>query len=352
MNANTNATIGINWNYYCFLTRTNQLKYLVFILFFFSFSFVRTQNLIPNPSFENHQDCSIPIVNSTIELCDDWFNAFPPNNTVDWYSDCLCGINNDLCPPILFYGDSNPYEGQAMIGLDPYIFINGNREILGVKLNEPLIYDSAYCISFWVKNSMNHGYIYSVNHLDLLFTIDSSGLLNPETIVPSVRIENEGQLNHGNDWVEINAFFISQGNEQFMYIGEFGNPPLYYHSDPDAVTSTAERIYYYLDDFELYPCNKDSLIETVFILPNVFTPNDDHVNDLYEISMKNIDSLDIIVLNRWGNVLIEFDGLNYKWDGTDKNNIPLSDGVYFVKAIVYPKFQEQFVQHQSVHVIR
>lgn len=325
---------------------------IVMLLVLSKTSISKSQNLIPNYSFESHINCSSSFVNSTLELCDYWFNAFPSNNTVDWNSDCLCGIINDFCPPNLYYGLSLPHTGQSMIGFDPFYIGNSHREIVGVELLQPLVKDSAYCLSFWVKNSLNHGYEYSLSHLDILFTSDSSDLVDPQLFIPSVRINNNGQLDSGSDWVQINTFYIANGNEKFMYLGEFGDDPIYYHSDPDAVNTTAERIYYYFDDFELFMCNKDSLTETILILPNVITPNDDHVNDKYEISMKNIDSLRIFILNRWGNSVREYDGLSEIWDGTDSKGDPLSDGVYFIKAIVYPKYQEQFIKHQYVHLIR
>lgn len=333
----------------CFLNRIGSIAILYAYI---SSNLIFSQNLIPNNGFENHQNCTNPFVNSTVELCDSWFNAFPSNNTVDWYSDCFCGPIDDYCPPNLYYGNTFPHTGQCMIGFDPFFFPTGHRETIGVKLIEPLIKDSAYCLSFWIKNSLNHGYLYSLDHLDILFLSDSSGLITPELYQPSVRFENEGELDPGNDWIELSAFFIANGNEEYMYIGEFGTDPSFYHSDPDAVASTAERIYYYFDDFQLFKCNKDSLIEPVLELPNVFTPNNDFINDIYELEIKNLEALQILVLNRWGEIVFEYDGLNTTWTGNNQNNEPLHEGVYYIKAIVTPKYSEPFVKYQFVHLIR
>jgi hypothetical protein len=61
------------------------------------------------------------------------------------------------------------------------------------------------------------------------------------------------------------------------------------------------------------------------IVPNVFTPNSDNVNTVFELQMRFVKSFSAIILNRWGNVVIELNDSNPTWDGGD-----FVDGVYFV----------------------
>jgi gliding motility-associated-like protein len=64
-----------------------------------------------------------------------------------------------------------------------------------------------------------------------------------------------------------------------------------------------------------------------FILepPNVFTPNGDGVNDRYEIPyLDRYISAQLIVFNRWGEMVFKDDEYYGNWDGGR-----LSDGVYF-----------------------
>lgn len=66
-------------------------------------------------------------------------------------------------------------------------------------------------------------------------------------------------------------------------------------------------------------------------IPNVFTPNDDGVNDVLEIpDFENIETF--VVINRWGNTVFEKSSLNFYWDGK-VNLIPASEGVYFYRLI-------------------
>ena len=63
-------------------------------------------------------------------------------------------------------------------------------------------------------------------------------------------------------------------------------------------------------------------------IPNVFTPNQDGVNDFYLISAKGITEFNIVIVNRWGNVVFESNDILISWDGTSKGEM-CQDGVYF-----------------------
>lgn len=65
-------------------------------------------------------------------------------------------------------------------------------------------------------------------------------------------------------------------------------------------------------------------------VPNVFTPNNDGDNDHFLFEMKNIVSIKAILINRWGNQIMEMNELDDKWDGTLNGN-QASEGTYFYK---------------------
>jgi len=64
-------------------------------------------------------------------------------------------------------------------------------------------------------------------------------------------------------------------------------------------------------------------------LTNVFTPNNDGVNDVFRPITKGLTSLKVSIYNRWGNLMYEWDGVNGFWDGYTTAGIPCPDGVYF-----------------------
>lgn len=70
--------------------------------------------------------------------------------------------------------------------------------------------------------------------------------------------------------------------------------------------------------------------------PIVFTPNDDGYNDVYRAdSVNSINSLEIKIFNRWGDIVFEDSDPFFRWDGKDqKTNKLCSPGVYFFEALV------------------
>ena len=62
-----------------------------------------------------------------------------------------------------------------------------------------------------------------------------------------------------------------------------------------------------------------------FFIPNVFTPNSDGVNDVFEIvGLAQFDRLELNVFNRWGNEVYANRSYQNDWDGND-----LLEGTYY-----------------------
>ena len=89
-----------------------------------------------------------------------------------------------------------------------------------------------------------------------------------------------------------------------------------------------------------------------YFLPNVFTPNEDQVNDTFvPLPWKFIESVDFRVYNRWGTEVFVTEDPEINWDGRDKESgEKLVDGVYFyvltlntirLEGIVPEKFNGQ-----------
>lgn len=64
--------------------------------------------------------------------------------------------------------------------------------------------------------------------------------------------------------------------------------------------------------------------------PNIFTPNSDNANDLYFVNVDWGERFEAVILNRWGNVMIELDSIDQGWDGKVAGK-ECDEGVYFVK---------------------
>ena len=308
--------------------------------------FSAAQNLVPNSGFEEHSTCIDPNPNQSFQNCDDWFNAVQPLSTFDWYSTCYPSSSFYQLPN-LFYGFSFPHTGEAMVGFVPYSSFTNIGEAIGVRLSNPLIGDSAYCFSFWIKNSENHGNVYSMREYDIAFLVDTTGIHSNDAISSYITVSNTPDLG---DWNLLSGYYIAGGGEEFMLIGSFNSSPDYYMKDPE--TTPENCLYYYYDDFSVTPCNKDSILSVVLELPNVFTPNGDLDNDSFKIKNLNIASMHIQIFNRWGNLVADYEGLAKEWVGTDQQGALVSEGVYFVKVIAQTTFGEIITRYGDVQLFR
>ena len=74
-----------------------------------------------------------------------------------------------------------------------------------------------------------------------------------------------------------------------------------------------------------------------YMLPNVFTPNGDGINDIYHpYPYQFVDHVDMTITNRWGKVVFQTSDPDLNWDGTDQSSgTQLPDGVYFYQCTVY-----------------
>ena len=70
-----------------------------------------------------------------------------------------------------------------------------------------------------------------------------------------------------------------------------------------------------------------SLIE----IPTAFSPNSDGHNDVFEIKgIQDYPENILLVYNRWGKVVNEYESYHNQWEGSDNKGNELADGTYFI----------------------
>ncbi|MFO0495715.1 MAG: gliding motility-associated C-terminal domain-containing protein [Flavobacteriia bacterium] len=70
--------------------------------------------------------------------------------------------------------------------------------------------------------------------------------------------------------------------------------------------------------------------EPIIYVPNTFTPNDDENNQGFQVIAKNITDFQLLIFNRWGELIYEMTDLQDYWDGSYKG-LKCQDGTYVWK---------------------
>jgi gliding motility-associated-like protein len=86
-------------------------------------------------------------------------------------------------------------------------------------------------------------------------------------------------------------------------------------------------------------------------IPNAFSPNGDGINDFFQLSHLYLQSLKIIIFDRWGNQVFESINPDFRWDGSLQGN-PLPEGVYVYEVTGFDKEGIEIYRKGSITLIR
>ncbi len=215
---------------------------------------VKSQNLVPNPSFEDFITC--PTQQGEIFYAVPWFAGTKDyygnlSSSTDYYNSCNNFINGLFGVPSVAFGNQYAKTGNAYAG---FIFWRpvAYSEYLEVKLIQPLDSGKKYCIEFWVNNS---GFEWAIDAIGLVFTDDSLITTGATPIIMTPSVENPAGniLADSTNWIAISGYYISKGGEQFITIGCFlDNVDINYQ----ACTNINHPVAYYLvDDVSVVNCD-------------------------------------------------------------------------------------------------
>jgi len=156
--------------------------------------------------------------------------------------------------------------------------------------------------------------------------------------------------------------FTNTSTNATSYVWNFGNGNTLAVSNTNTVSSTYLTAQSYT--VWLVASNgfcTDSTLTTIIVLPagapeivipNFFTPNGDVTNDEWIIQTTNIASIEIVILNRWGNVMAEITDLAIGWNGKTTNGDEATDGTYFYKYSAQALNGENLSGHGFLMLLR
>ncbi len=155
--------------------------------------------------------------------------------------------------------------------------------------------------------------------------------------LPTITISPDIQAFYG-DLVELNAI----GNSPGTYVW---SPPEFLSciNCPDPIANPEVDYTYVVTFTDLNGCIADAMVsisyEAVIYVPNTFIPDGNGRNDFFGVYGGNIKTMEMLIFNRWGELIKTLSSLSDQWDGTyDGQRCP--DGVYTWK-LTYTDKQER-----------
>jgi gliding motility-associated-like protein len=89
----------------------------------------------------------------------------------------------------------------------------------------------------------------------------------------------------------------------------------------------------------------------ILYIPNTFTPNGDERNQGFRISASNIRSFELLLFDRWGELIYTMDDLKDYWDGSF-NGYSCQDGTYVWTIKYYDFVGKSYELNGHVNLIR
>ena len=163
--------------------------------------------------------------------------------------------------------------------------------------------------------------------------------------------------------VPLDVTFVNTSDNATTYEWDFGNGDSNVVNDLSNQNSTytEEGVYTVTLTITDGACSDQAsqqiitelILPLIYDLPNIFTPNNDDANDVFTINAKNATSLEIVILNRWGNVVFESSDVDFGWNGKKHNSgAECSDGTYFYRFRITGDGDQKEEEHGFVHLVR
>jgi len=235
-----------------------------------------------------------------------------------------------------------------------------------------VLQDTALCdLSFQIQNvSSNTGSLWTANSANITF--DDETALNPgfqSTEPGEYNISFEDTLCDFNESFDIIfiANPLTQINDTLLCIGENYNLQAEVQAQNEIYlwNSGENSSFISINQTGTYIVTVSntcgSFTDSAYVLfyecdleaPNVFTPNNDDINDYFQlINHQGIKTFQCSIYNRWGNLMGKYDDPDFIWKGTNLNDKIAPEGVYFYVIHAITNGGHEIDKQGKIHLIR
>jgi CHU_C Type IX secretion signal domain len=273
----------------------------------------QTNNLVPNPSFEEYGQCNLGFTNVDVY---NPYNGYSHNSVKDWHQptwgtsdyfhECASGVGQ-VGVPNNIHGNLNAKDGKAYMGVYAFYRLDTSNMVLGTEyreyiitqLNKKLEAGKSYCVSFYASTSQkvvgSQWTIYATNSFGAYFssTLDTAYSTYPKPeglirVTPPIvpQVEATETMEELGRWYLVQGTFIAQGGEQYITIGNFKNDIETFAHSKKIVSGVVQAdhsyfSYYYIDKVSVYEMDKLHLFKDTLHICAQSLPK--QVKSIYEI---------------------------------------------------------------------
>ncbi|MBL7923387.1 MAG: choice-of-anchor L domain-containing protein [Bacteroidia bacterium] len=188
------------------------------------------------------------------------------------------------------------------------------------------------------EKSPSHVYALPGEYNTTLFIESPTGCTDDEAMLVSVVIPPFPEAEFGQSARIVSVFnsevsFNNQSVNSTRYKWSFGDGQSSEEVNPSHVFDQVGSLKIKLIAFNGVNCydEYETNLEVVpFFVPNAFTPNNDGKNDVFfdGTPVLNVQSYDMLVFNRWGQLVYTTDSFFRPWDGNGRDGNSAPEGLY------------------------
>jgi len=215
------------------------------IIYLLLFTICKSQNLVPNSSFEIYSTC--PTGSGQLTNANGWINP-TSSGSPDYINTCNPLYQNYI------NNYQQPKTGNAYSGIAAYESTAMNvREYIQINISANLTPGKCYYVTFYA--SLMDLCKYACNNLGCFFSNGPVSLSGPTYILnytAQVKNFNNQIIKNTLNWQKLSGIYVANGGEDYLTIGNFNND-----NTTDTVlyntTVPGTGSYYLIDDISLIP---------------------------------------------------------------------------------------------------
>lgn len=290
-------------------------------------------NLVPNPEFEEYEDC--PSEHGNIESTSDWFRV-NPDGSPDYFNRCI-NLSGGTFPtpdvPSNGFGYQDAKSGDGYAGI--FVYGYDTREYIQVRLDSPLEIGETYLLSMYVSvGDVKWG----ISELGMYLSdepTEGTGWYFLLDVEPQVKNDPNTILSDTAGWTLISGIYVAEGGEEYLTIGNFVSDSLTYVEEINGDPLYRNQSYLYIEDVSVIKLNNVSTTDLdqkqVSIYPN---PSRDYVTIKSGNSSSFNEQFDVFDINGKlvSSYIMSNDGNGFRVDISD-----LTTGVYIYKTSINNK---------------